>query len=210
MTSGKFTGAGPDRISIAEDAALMRRIAAGDKAAAQVLMDRSLPRMLAIANRMLADPFEAEDVTQDAFIRAWNAASRWKPGQARLESWMCRIATNLCLDRLRKKREAAMEEPPEMRDGAVAADDGMVAADARKGVLAALVELPPRQRAALELCHFQDMGNIEAAAALDISVEALESLLARGRRKLKEILMPQRRELVKSLSEGAAQAPEVM
>jgi len=192
------------------DAALMRRIASGDKDAGRELMERSLGLVLAIGRRMLRDPVEAEDVAQDTFIRAWKAAPDWQPGRAKLESWMCRIAANLCLDRLRKKREAAMEPPPEMQDGAAAADNGMIANEAGMRVLAAIAALPERQRLALELCHFQDFSNIEAAEKLEISVDALESLLARGRRKLKTLLMPQRDELMSSLSEAAESTPEVM
>lgn len=188
----------------------MRRIASGDKDAGRELMERSLGLVLAIGRRMLRDPVEAEDVAQDTFIRAWKAAPDWQPDRAKLESWMCRIAANLCLDRLRKKREAAMETPPEMQDGAAAADNGMIANEAGMRVMAAIAALPERQRLALELCHFQDFSNIEAAEKLEISVDALESLLARGRRKLKTLLMPQRDELMSSLSEAAESTPEVM
>ncbi|GJL96756.1 MAG: hypothetical protein DHS20C06_05730 [Hyphobacterium sp.] len=147
---------------------------------------------------MLRDPVEAEDVAQDTFIRAWNAADRWKPGTARLESWMARIATNLCLDRLRKKREAYMETPPEIHDESPSADEQMISAETNNAVLVAIGRLPERQRVALELCHFQGHSNIYAAKELDISVDALESLLARARRKLKSLLMPQRDELLSS------------
>lgn len=188
----------------------MRRIASGDRGAARQLMERSLPLMLAIGRRMLRDPIEAEDVAQDAFIRAWKAAERWTPGQARLESWMSRIATNLCLDRLRKKRETAMESPPEMEDSRMAADEEMIASEASLSVNAAIAMLPERQRLALELCHFQDFSNIEAAEQLDVSVEALESLLARARRKLKTLLMAQRDELVSSLTMTSGKASEVL
>ncbi len=188
----------------------MRRIATGDRDAARQLMDRALPLMLAIGRRMLRDPVEAEDVAQDAFIRAWKAADRWQAGEARLESWMGRIATNLCLDRLRKKRELAMDTPPDTDDGSVGADDGLIASQARDNVIGAISALPERQRVALELCHFQGFSNIEAAAKLEISVEALESLLARGRRKLKSVLAPQRDELVSSLALESGRASEVL
>ncbi|WP_421786054.1 RNA polymerase sigma factor [Hyphobacterium sp.] len=210
MPSSSLSGAGPDQSPGEADAALMRRIASGDRDAARELMDRALPLMLAIGRRMLRDPVEAEDVAQDAFIRAWNAAGRWQAGDARVESWMGRIATNLCLDRLRKKRELAMDTPPDTDDGRVAADDGLIATQARQRVISAVAALPARQRAALEMCHFQGFSNIEAAEKLDISVDALESLLARGRRKLKVLLSPQREELVASLARESTQASEVL
>ncbi|MEE2527074.1 RNA polymerase sigma factor [Hyphobacterium sp. HN65] len=210
MPSFSQSGSGPAETQIEADAALMRRIASGDRGAARELMERSLPLMLAIGRRMLRDPAEAEDVAQDAFIRAWNAAARWKPGHARLESWMSRIATNLCLDRLRKKRETAMDSPPEMEDSRMPADDEMIASEASLTVNDAIATLPERQRLALELCHFQDFTNIEAAEQLDISVEALESLLARARRKLKAVLMPQRDDLVSSLTVASGKASEAL
>jgi len=151
---------------------------------------------------MLRDPVEAEDVAQDTFIRAWNAAGRWQPGTAKLESWMARIATNLCLDRLRKKREAYMETPPEMHDESPSADEQMISSETDNAVLIAIGRLPDRQRIALELCHFQGHSNIDAAKELEISVDALESLLARARRKLKSLLMPQRDELMSSPPDG--------
>ena len=208
MPASPPTGARP--ADFEGDAALMRRIASGDKDAGRELMDRSLAPVLAIGRRMLRDPVEAEDLAQDTFIRAWKAAENWQPGMAKLESWMCRIATNLCLDRLRKKREAAMETPPEIKDGAIAADNQLVANEASASVAAAISSLPERQKLALELCHFQDFSNIEAAEKLDISVDALESLLSRGRRKLKAMLMPQRDELMSSLSLQTGSTPEVM
>lgn len=180
----------------------MRRIASGDTSAARILMERSLPVVMAIGHRMLRDPVEAEDVAQDTFIRAWSAAGRWQPGTARLESWMARIATNLCLDRLRKKREAYMETPPEMHDESPSADEQLISSETNNAILMAIGRLPDRQRIALELCHFQGHSNIDAARELEISVDALESLLARARRKLKSILMPQRDELIHSLQDG--------
>lgn len=191
-----------------DDARLMRRIAAGDRGAAQQLMDRSLPGILATARRILRDPIEAEDVAQDTFLRAWKAAGRWQMGQAKLETWMNRIAANLCIDRIRKKRAVAIETPPERADPGIAADTSMIVSEAVSVVSSAVSQLPERQRLALELCHFQQRSNIEAAEMLEISVEALESLLARARRKLKAELLPQQDDLVSSLVAGAGSGME--
>ena len=73
-------------------------------------------------------------------------------------------------------------------DSGPSPDRGLEAKDVGDRVAAAMAVLPPRQREALVLCHYQEMGNIEAAAALGISVEALESLLSRGRRALRAAL----------------------
>lgn len=171
------------------DAELVRRAGAGDARAAETLVRRHLSRMTAFARRMLSDGAEAEDVAQEVFLRMWRAAPTWREGQAKFETWMHRVALNLCYDRLRRRRETPDADAGlEMADPAPAAPDVIVARERAAAVHRALDGLPERQRAAIVLCHFQDMSNIDAAAALEVSVEALESLLARGRRALRAAL----------------------
>lgn len=149
------------------------------------MVARKLPRMLSLARRMLGDSFEAEDVTQEVFLRAWRQAPTWRPGAARFDTWMHRVALNLCYDRLRRRREDPVAEVPERPDPAPLPDRGVEAAELGVRVEAELARLPERQRAAIVLCHYQELSNIEAARLLDVSVEALESLLSRGRRALR-------------------------
>ena len=175
---------------------LVVRAGAGDAAAAQALVARKLPRILALARRMLGDPAEAEDVAQEAMLRAWRHAPGWRPGKARFDTWLHRVALNLCYDRLRRRREQPTAQPPEQVDPGFAPDRGLRAADVSRGVGAALDALPHRQREAIVLCHYQELGNIEAAEIMGVSVEALESLLSRGRRTLRATLTGLRSELV--------------
>ncbi len=170
------------------DEDLVRRVGQGDPAAIQALVARKLPRMLALAHRMLGDPVEAEDVAQEAMLRAWKNAPGWKPGKARFDTWLHRVGLNLCYDRLRRRREVVTDTPPEQTDPAPGADRGIEAAQLGDRVNAALARLPERQREAIVLCHYQELGNIEAAGLMDVSVEALESLLSRGRRALRSAL----------------------
>ena len=170
------------------DEELVLRVGAGDPAAVRALAGRKLPRILALAQRMLGDTAEAEDVAQETLIRAWRQAGTWRPGAARFDTWLHRVALNLCYDRLRRRREVTVETLPETTDDGPAPDRGLIAADVGRRVALALAALPDRQREALTLCHYQDLGNIEAASAMGISVEALESLLARGRRALRAAL----------------------
>ena len=167
------------------DEDLVRRVGQGDPAAIQAMVARKLPRMLALAQRMLNDPVEAEDVAQEAMLRAWKQAPRWTPGQARFDTWLHRVGLNLCYDRLRRRREIPTESPPDRPDDGPAPDRGLIAADTAHRVDAALAALPERQREAIVLCHYQELTNIEAAALMAVSVEALESLLSRGRRALR-------------------------
>lgn len=170
------------------DAGLVALTGQGDAEAASRLVARHLPRMTALARRMLGDSAEAEDVAQDVFMKVWTQAKRWQPGAAKFETWLHRVAINACYDRLRKRRGVPLDEADERVDPAPDPEQTLAQAQTARQVDAALQTLPERQRAAIALCHYQGLSNIEAAASLDISVEALESLLSRGRRALKEKL----------------------
>ena len=189
------------------DEELIERVGRGDRDAARVLMDRMLPRILGLAQRMLNDPLEAEDVAQETFIRVWKAADRFEKGRAQVSTWISRIAINLCYDRLRKRREVLTDEVPERADQGISQETAMVRDESANRVVDAVNRLPDRQRMAMELVHFQELSNIRAAEIMSVSVEALESLLARGRRKLKALLMEDAGDLISSY-EGEAQAHE--
>jgi RNA polymerase sigma-70 factor (ECF subfamily) len=176
-------------LGIDPDEALLVRIADGDPAAVRALVGRKLPRMLSLAQRLLGDPAEAEDVAQEAFLRVWKQAPKWRPGAARFDTWLHRVALNLCYDRLRRRREIATDAVPERADEETpSADRGLIARDTGLRVADALQKLPERQREAIVLCHYQELGNIEAAEVMGVTVEALESLLSRGRRGLRAAL----------------------
>ncbi len=171
------------------DAELVARVGRGDRTAAQVLIRRHLPKMLGLARRMLGDSAEAEDAVQDAFLRLWTHAARWQPGQAKFETWLYRVTLNKCFDRLRRRPVAPLDAAMDVPDPAPGPASGLENAALSRQIEDALLALPERQRAAIQLCHFQECGNIEAADILGISVEALESLLSRGRRTLRARLL---------------------
>jgi RNA polymerase sigma-70 factor (ECF subfamily) len=197
---GRPTDKAVRRAPVADpDARLVARIAKGDQDAARRLVERRLDRILAVGRRMLGDEAEAEDVAQEVFLRVWRTAGSWEPGRAKFETWMHRVAINLCYDRLRRGREVATEAPPERADEGPSAFDALHGGDVAARVQAALAKLPPRQRAAVTLCHYQELSNIEAAEALEISVEAVESLLSRARRSLRNALADDARELLEAV-----------
>jgi len=167
------------------DAELVARTGRGDRRAAQELVARHLPKMLTLARRMLSERGEAEDAVQDAFLRLWTHAARWEPGKAKFETWLYRVTLNQCYDRLRRRVSANLDEVVDVADAAPTPESRLANAALATDIERAVADLPERQRAAIVLCHYQECGNIEAAEILGISVEALESLLARGRRTLR-------------------------
>ena len=167
------------------DTGLVARIGQGDEAATRLLVNAKLPLILALARRMLGDAAEAEDVAQGTFVRAWKQTTRWRPGAALFDTWLHTVTLNLCRDRLRRRREATMPELPETTDPAPLTDTVMDDRAQARAVQSAIDALPERQREAILLVHYQDLTNTAAAQALGISVDALESLLARGRRSLR-------------------------
>ncbi|WP_323765442.1 RNA polymerase sigma factor [Marinovum sp.] len=178
------------------DEALLVLYANGDGAAARALTLRLTPRAYGQAFRMLGDGAEAEDVTQDALMRLWKIAPNWRQGEAQVSTWLWRVVANLATDRLRKRRRVApLEDAGEPADTAGDAPAQMQTEARRAALAAALAELPERQRRAVELRHFEGLGNPEIAAILEISVEAVESLTARGKRALARALEGRKAEL---------------
>ncbi|WP_171115062.1 RNA polymerase sigma factor [Ruegeria sp. HKCCA5463] len=177
------------------DDALLRQFADGEAGAARILTDRLGPRCYSVALRMLGNRAEAEDVTQDAMMRLWQMAPNWVSGQAKVSTWLYRVTLNLCVDIRRKKTPDRLSDVPEPEDGKASVVDRMQD-EARKDALqSALAELPERQRQAVVLRHIEELPNPEIAGIMGISVEAVESLTARGKRSLTAILAGRREEL---------------
>ncbi len=182
------------------DETLVERAGHGDRIAASLLVSRHSDSIFRLCRRMLTNTTAAEDATQETFLRLWKSAVNWRPHGAKFKTWLYRVATNVCLDMLRRKgRELPEDAAPERADGSLSAEASMVAEEARLAVEAALARLPERQRLAITLCCFQELSNTEAAAVMELSVEAIESLLARGRRTLREALSSRRDDLLEGI-----------
>lgn len=176
------------------DLPLLRAIADGDEPACRALVDRHLARLHALATRLLGDLAEAEDVCQDVFVQAWKKAPRWQPGRsrgdARFGTWLHGVTLNACRDRLRRRRPQSDAALDDIGDDTPGPAQRLASEDTARAVRAAIARLPDRQREALVLCHYQELPQAEAAALLGVSVEAVESLLARARRSLRQSLAP--------------------
>ena len=187
------------------DDALMRRAGSGDKAAFALLVRRHLARATALAQRITGNRSDAEEIVQEAFLRCWQKAPEWRPVErpandraandrggdgatAQFGTWLYRVLVNLCLDRRRRPQPVGIEAADTVADSGADGFDETARGETSRRVQAAMAQLPERQRAALALCYFEGLGNIEAAATLDISIGALESLLVRARRALRDAL----------------------
>lgn len=164
------------------------RAGGGDQAAVQALVARKLSRILTLATRMLGDRTEAEDVAQEVFLRVWRQAPRWRAGGARFDTWLHTVALNLCRDRLRRRRETPVNAVPDRPDPSGNVEQALLAEGRARRVAEALQALPERQREAVVLHTWQELSNAEAAAVMGVGVEAVESLLARARRGLRQAL----------------------
>lgn len=183
----------------ASDNELVAAVAGGDEQACGLLMQRHLGRIVALGRRMMGNQADAEEIAQEVFLRVWTHAERWEPGRAQFGTWLHRVAANLCLDRLRRRRGTAdIDEMPDLVSGELAPDARLEADELAARVEEALQQLPERQRAAIVLSYYQELSNSETAEVLDVTIEAVESLLSRGRRQLRKLLATEKQELLRS------------
>ena len=184
-----------DALTDVSDETLLVLYGNGDRDAARSLTLRMGPLAYRVAYRMLSDAAEAEDVAQEALLRLWRIAPEWRNGEAKVSTWLYRVVTNLATGRLRKRRGVGLDEAPEVEDGAPSVVQTMIARDRMNALEAALSQLPDRQRQAVVLRHIEGLSNPEIAEAMEIGVEAVESLTARGKKGLAKLLAGQRAEL---------------
>ena len=185
-----------DPYAAAPDAALLVAFANGDRQAARVLTARLLPRVLAQATRMLGNPTEAEDVAQDAMMRLWKIAPDWRQDEAQVSTWLYRVVANLCTDRLRRRRgTVGLDAVDEPADAAPSVADRMQHQARMLALSEGLAALPDRQAQAVALRHLEGLSNPEIAQIMDISVRSVESLTARGKRALADIMAGRKAEL---------------
>lgn len=184
-----------DQYNHSSDDALLLAYADGDPHAARILTERLMPRVFSQAYRYLRNQADAEDVTQEAFMRLWKIAPDWRQDEAQVSTWLYRVVSNLCTDRTRKHREAALEEGMDAVDPSQGADAQMQDQHRVRALADALSALPDRQREAITLRHLEELGNPDIAEKMDVSIEAVESLISRGKRALKSLLQGRKHEL---------------
>lgn len=171
-----------------DDEALLERMRHDDVDAYRSLVERHMDRAFGVAMRVLKNPTDAEDVAQDAFVKAWLNRQRWEAGRAKFSTWLYRVVVNRCIDLRRSPKEEWIDDVPEPADEA----EDSVSSIHRRQVYGrledALGRLPTQQRVAVVLSYYEDLSNAEIAEVMTTSVSAVESLLKRGRKGLREIL----------------------
>jgi RNA polymerase sigma-70 factor (ECF subfamily) len=162
--------------------------AAGDSKAFDEIVFRHGPFALRVARRLAPDHTHAQDVVQEAMVRAWTQAGKFDPQRALFTTWLYRIIVNLCIDERRRMRPGPLPVGYDLPDPATSAAEQMEIEQRARALASALLELPPRQRAAMTLVYDEGLSGGEAASVLGLSAKAVERLLARGRAFLRSRL----------------------
>lgn len=186
------------------DVRLMLQVKAGDAAAFTELVLRYQNRLLTILEHLVGNREQAEDLAQETFLRVFRARDRYEPG-AKFSTWLFTIANNVASNALRsrsRRREVGVPEgngadsAPLALDQLAKAASGFMPtraldkAEQAEMVRHAVASLSERQRLALLLAKFEGMSYQDIALTMDLSVQAIKSLLSRARVNLKEILTP--------------------
>jgi RNA polymerase sigma-70 factor (ECF subfamily) len=170
------------------DDALMERVKTRDGAAFECLLARHVTPIHRYVMRLVQSPADADELAQETFLRVWSAAETYRPGAVRFTTWLHRIAHNLCVDRLRRSPPDQLDDPDALLCESGDPERAVAARETAARLHRALGALPVAQRAALLLTEVQGLSSRQAAEVMDLGVRAVESLLARARRTLRERL----------------------
>ena len=165
----------------------MRKISRGDTEAFHELLVRYEKRVFALAWRFCFNKTEAEDLTQETFLKIWKNAGSWQP-EAKLETWIYRVLYNLFIDSQRRVKGQSEELTDDICSDDDTPEQALIKKRTAEEVALALNDLPERQKEALILCYYQEMKAKDAAEILSVSQSALEALLFRARQTLKDKL----------------------
>ncbi|MFT4073933.1 MAG: sigma-70 family RNA polymerase sigma factor [Asticcacaulis sp.] len=191
-----MTDGGPFAIqmtSLLTDEQLMVQVARGEAAAFRQLAGRHLNRAYAIALRLLHNREDAEEVSQEAISRVWQKAVGFDSARSAFGTWFYRIVTNAALDRLRRRKVPAEnldDHAERLSDTGPTGEDLRIQADEARRIKQAISILPVTQQMALTLVYYEDFPQAEAARIMNITTGALESLLFRAKKTLKQSLKP--------------------
>ena len=185
-------GADPAGGPAAELAELLRRSARGDEAAFARLYDATTARVFGLAVRVVRDPAQAEEVTQEAFLEIWRTAARFDPDRGSPLAWMLTITHRRAVDRVRSaeaatRRDTAYHEQTQPVDHDATAEAAHASLEARR-VRGALATLTDVQREALGLAYFGGYTHTEVATMLDLPVGTAKTRIRDGLIRLRDAM----------------------
>ncbi len=166
---------------------LVDRARAGDVSAFEALMRVHYGRVLGVTRGICGRDSDAEDAAQDTFVRAWRALPGFR-GDSAFSTWLYRIATNVSLTLVTRRREAATDVIPEQPTVADAPEERMLDAERLTVVRRTLDGLSPDARAAFVLRELEGLTYDEIAEALDITLSAVKSRIFRARQAIADAL----------------------
>ena len=179
---------------VSADQQLVARIADGDTEALGELVDRHQRRVLSLSYRLLGRWDQAEEASQEAFIKVYRAAQTYRP-DALFTTWLYRIVVNQCLDMKRKAgRDPVSVDPASVERISREKDDRLEARERDQRVRLAVAQLPQAQQTALLLHRFEGQPIKQIAGVMGKSESAVESLLVRAYARLRELLADMREE----------------
>jgi RNA polymerase sigma-70 factor, ECF subfamily len=170
----------------APDATLLSWSSEGDRRAFDEIVTRHGAFALRVASRLIPDARVAEDIVQEAMVRAWSQSRQFDERRARFTTWLYRIVVNLCIDQRRRVQPEPMPEDFDPADPAAGAVEMMEVIERDATLARELSKLPARQRAAMTLVYDEGLSGAEAARVLGLTAKAVERLLARARAFLRE------------------------
>lgn len=172
-----------------DDNALVARMVQGDKAAYRVIVERYYRGIVGVSRRMGLVGGDAEDVAQDVFVRVWLHREKWQAdGGATFKTWLYRVAVNRVIDIKRKPQSVGDQELDDVPDESMSAVDKLAQHQEFKRLRKAIKKLSDQQQIAINLFYDRELSNQEAASIMGVSVNAMESLLKRARKRLREEL----------------------
>ena len=190
------------------DALLVRRAASGDADAFEALVQASQHRIYALCLRMTGSPQDVQDLAQEALLRIYRSLSSFRE-QANFDTWAYRIATNACIDELRRRKrsellsmEALQEAGHELPSQAPCPEEAAIRRENLEELQRAILQLPADQRAAVVLRDVQGLSYEQVANALDLNLNTVKSRICRGRQRLQGILSQHRNNCAKLSSNG--------
>ena len=166
---------------------MLSRILERDHSAFSTLVKRHTARYYGLAYRTLFNKTEAEEVVQEAFLKVWQRPERWDRGKGtRFSTWFYRVVANICIDRNRKKRPVLVEDIDSAPALEGSLSDALYRREQKRLVDKLILDLPEKQRMALNLCFYEGLSNREAALIMGLNLKALQSLIIRAKSTLKE------------------------